>query len=79
MKSIKLKRKHTTKKSSKKSMSKIAAIASVPQYLDSNETCYDIALQRDFSAIPDNFFDSFYQTKLPIFQSFKTKKITMTS
>ena len=64
---------------SKNSISKIAAVASVPQYIDSNGMCYDLTVQADFSTIPGTFFDSFYQTKLASFQSFKTGKITLSS
>lgn len=63
----------------KNSISKIAAVASVPQYLDSQGMCYDITVQANFSTIPESFFDSFYQTKLPSFQSFRTGKITLSS
>ena len=64
---------------SKNSISKIAAVASVPQYLDSNGMCYDITVQSDFSTIPNTFFDAFYETKLPSFESFQTGKITLSS
>lgn len=63
----------------KNSISKIAAVASVPQYLDSNGMCYDIIVQADFSTIPESFFESFYKTKLPSFRSFQTGKITLSS
>ena len=56
-------------------LSKIVSVASLPYYIDS----YDITVNSDFSTIPGNFFDSFYQTKLPSFQSFKTGKITLSS
>jgi hypothetical protein len=78
MRYVKLKRKRLSIMS-KNPISKIAAVASVPQYLDSNGMCYDITVQADFSTIPDTFFDSFYQTKLPSFQSFQTGKITLSS
>lgn len=60
-------------------ISKIAAVASVPQYIDSNGMCYDINIQPDISSIPETFFDSFYQTNLPSFRSFQTGKITLSS
>jgi hypothetical protein len=64
---------------SQNSISKIAAVASVPQYIDTNGMCYDMTVHADFSTIPGTFFDSFYQTKLPSFQSFQTGKITLSS
>ena len=60
-------------------ISKIAAVASVPQYIDTNGMCYDLTVHADFSTIPGTFFDSFYQTRLPSFQSFQTGKITISS
>lgn len=62
---------------SKNSILKIAAVASIPPYIDSNGMCYDITVQADFSTIPGTFFDSFYQTRLPSFRSFQTGKITL--
>lgn len=59
-------------------ITKIAAIASSPSYIDSNGMCYTITLQSDTSQIPETFFDSFYKAKLSSFQSFKTGKITVT-
>lgn len=58
---------------------KILAAASLPQYIDTNGMCYDITVQLDISSIPETFFDSFYQMKLPSFQSFQTGKITLSS
>lgn len=63
----------------KNHISKIAAVALVAQYIDSNGTCYDITIQHNISNISQTFFDSFYQTKLPSFQSFQTGKITLSS
>ncbi len=63
----------------KNSISKIATLALLPQYSDIDGMCYDINVQADFSTIPESFFDSFYQTKLPSFQSFQTGKITLSS
>lgn len=58
---------------------KIAAVASVPSYLESNGMYYDITLQPNLSPIPEIFFDSFYQMKLSSFQRFQTGKITLSS
>jgi hypothetical protein len=60
-------------------VSKIAAVASLPSYIDSNGMCYSVTLHSDGSQIPKTFFDSFYQMKLPSFQSFQTGKITLSS
>lgn len=41
--------------------------------------CYDITVHANFSTIPHTFFHSFYQTKLPSFQSFQSGKIILRS
>ena len=41
--------------------------------------CYDLILQTDCLKIPNSFFDSFYQAKLPSFRAFQTGKITLSS
>ena len=67
-------------RSRKNRVEKIIAVSSlpIPYYIDTNGMC--ITLETGFpSSIPETFFDSFYKTKLPSFQSFETGKIAMTS
>lgn len=64
----------------KNRVEKIIAVSSlpVPYYLDTNSMCF--TLENSFSSsIPETFFNSFYQTKLPSFQSFETGKIALTN
>ena len=61
-------------------ISKIEAFTSLPQYIDINGVCYDLTtVNPEVSGIPETFFDSFYQMKLPSCQSFQTSKITLSN
>lgn len=63
----------------KQRLAKMIAVASIPYYIDSNGVCYEISIRADISSIPDTFFDSFYQAKLPSFRAVQTGKITLSS